>query len=144
VIAVDTNVLVYAHREDATLHEAALEVLQRLAGGTAPWAIPWPCVHEFFSVVTHARIYVPPTPRDTALAAIESWLEAPTLRLLSEGAGHAALLAQVVKAGKISGPAVHDARIAALCMANGVTELYSADRDFSRFPRLKTVNPLVR
>jgi toxin-antitoxin system PIN domain toxin len=143
VIAVDTNVLVYAHREEAPFHAPALEVLARLAGGTAPWAIPWPCLHEFFSVVTHPRIYAPPTPRELALEAIAAWVGVPSVRLLSEGPEHAELLASLVRGGRIAGPAVHDARIAALCLANGVTELYSADRDFSRFSRLRVRNPLV-
>ncbi len=46
--------------------------------------------------------------------------------------------------GKASGPRIHDARIAAICLQNGVAELWSADRDMSRFQALKVVNPLVR
>jgi predicted nucleic acid-binding protein len=52
-------------------------------------------------------------------------------------------LARLLTERKITGPAVHDARIAALCLANGVRELWSADRDFSRFPDLRTANPLA-
>ena len=44
---------------------------------------------------------------------------------------------------KLSGPRIHDARIAALCLHHGVRELWTADRDFSAFPKLKTRNPLV-
>ena len=57
VIAVDTNVLVYAHREDSPQHDRALECVNRLAEGAARWAIPWPCIHEFLAVVTHPRIF---------------------------------------------------------------------------------------
>jgi predicted nucleic acid-binding protein len=52
-------------------------------------------------------------------------------------------LAQLLTESKISGPRVHDARIAALCIFSNVRELLSADRDFSRFGSLKTRNPLV-
>jgi predicted nucleic acid-binding protein len=45
--------------------------------------------------------------------------------------------------GKIAGAQVHDARIVALCLQHGVKELWSADRDFGRFPILAVVNPLV-
>jgi len=62
VIAVDTNILVYAHREDADWHDAAYARLAELAEGRASWAIPWPCVHEFLAIVTHPRIFSPPTP----------------------------------------------------------------------------------
>ena len=51
--------------------------------------------------------------------------------------------ANLLADGKISGPAVHDARVAALCLTHGVQALWTADRDFTRFPRLRTVNPLI-
>ena len=62
MIAVDTNLLVYAHREESPWHDSAYEVIETLAQGPAPWAIPWPCLHEFLAIVTHPRIYEPPTP----------------------------------------------------------------------------------
>lgn len=49
----------------------------------------------------------------------------------------------MIEAGRVKGPQVHDARIAALCLQHGVRELWAANRDFGRFPRLKTTNPLV-
>ena len=55
MIAVDTNLLVYAHRADAAEHAAALPVLRGLAEGRARWALPWPCIHEFIAIVTHSR-----------------------------------------------------------------------------------------
>lgn len=61
MIAVDTNILVYAHREDSDFHKEALNALLLLAGGSRLWGIPWPCVHEFVSIVTHPSIYSPPT-----------------------------------------------------------------------------------
>ncbi|MFO0590773.1 MAG: TA system VapC family ribonuclease toxin [Polyangiaceae bacterium] len=142
MIAVDTNILVYAHRADSRFHDAALECVISLAEGSVPWAIPWPCIHEFFSIVTHPRIYSPPSPAARALDQIEAWLESPTLVLLGEQKGYFATLKNVVQKGKVVGPQVHDARIAALCESHGVTELYSADRDFQRFPTLRIRNPL--
>jgi uncharacterized protein len=56
VIAVDTNILVYAHRQDSPFHKAAFRRVAELAEGPATWAIPWPCVHEFLAIVTHPRI----------------------------------------------------------------------------------------
>ena len=143
MIAVDTNVLVYAHREDAAWHDVAYERLTELAEGPAPWAIPWPCIHEFLAIVTHPRIYLPPTPLAVAIAQIEAWLESPTLALLSELDGYWPGLRTLLDSGRVVGPQVHDARIAALCAQHGVTELWSADRDFGRFPGLTTINPLV-
>ena len=141
--AVDTNLLVYAHRKDSHWHEAAEPLIRSLAEGTAPWAIPWPCVHEFLAVVTHPRIYNPPTPQPAAMAQVEAWLASPTHVLLGEGPGYWDTLVAALKASKVTGPHVHDARVAALCVHHRVSELWSADRDFSRFSALTTRNPLV-
>jgi uncharacterized protein len=142
VIAVDTNVLVYAHRRDSPFHDAAAQSVRDLAEDTRPWAIPWPCIHEFFSIATHPRIYDPPSTTGQACAQVDAWLESPSLVLIGEGATHWAMLRTLVSDGKVTGPLVHDARIAALCLAHGVSELWTLNRDFSRFPSLKTRNPL--
>lgn len=143
MIAVDTNVLVHAHREDAEWHEAAERALQQLAEGRGPWAIPWPCIHEFLAIVTHPKIFAPPTPIERALEQVRAWLESPTLVLLAEGGGYWPVLERVVRQGKATGPRVHDARIAALCELYGTAQLWTADRDFGRFPDLAVGNPLV-
>jgi uncharacterized protein len=142
VIAVDTNILVYAHRRDSPFHEAAAQRARDLAEGTQPWAIPWPCVHEFFSIATHPRVYDPPSTTGQACAQIDAWLESPSLVLIGEGSTHWPTLRTLVTDGKVVGPLVHDAQIAALCLAHGVTELWTLNRDFSRFPALKIRNPL--
>ena len=143
MIAVDTNILVYAHRKDSEFHEAARTTLRTLAEGTHAWSIPWPSVHEFYSIVTHPRIYRPPTPSERALAQIDAWFASPSLVLLGETSKHWTNLRAMIVGAKIEGAKVHDARIAALCVQHGVRELLSADRDFSRFPQIAVRNPLV-
>ena len=71
-------------------------------------------------------------------------MSAPHLQLLSESPGYFEKLRNLAVAAKLSGPRIHDARIAALCLHHGVRELWTADRDFSVFPQLKTRNPLVK
>ncbi|MDR3222058.1 MAG: PIN domain-containing protein [Candidatus Accumulibacter sp.] len=143
MIALDTQMLVYAHRPETPFHAAAAKLIATLAEGKAAWAIPWPCLHEFYGVVTHPRIYAPPSPIDVALGQIEAWMESPTLQLLSEDETHWPRLRDLIVNAKLQGPMVHDARIAALCLSHGVYELWSADRDFSRFPALRVRNPLI-
>lgn len=143
MIAVDTNILVYAHRADSEWHVTAYARVKELAEGNAAWAIPWPCVHEFFAVVTHARIYAPPTPFDKALDQIDAWLESPRVVLLSESELHWENLRDMLLTARVTGPMVHDARIAALCKQHGVAQLWSADRDFSRFADVRVHNPLM-
>jgi uncharacterized protein len=143
MIAVDTNILIYAHRRDSEFHEAAANSVRSLAEERRPWAIAWPCVHEFLAITTHPRIYDPPSRLDQALYQVDVWSEAPTLEWLGETPAHWQWLRALVSEARIVGPKVHDARIAALCLSHGVTELWSADRDFSRFGHLKVRNPLV-
>lgn len=143
MIAVDTNILVYAHRRDSSFHAEAKACVQTLAEGASAWAIPWPCVHEFLAIVTNPRIFKVPTPLPLALAQVESWLGAPGLRLLAEEDGYWPVLADLLKSTQVQGGKVHDARIAALALHQGATELLTADRDFSRFSRLPVRNPLA-
>lgn len=143
MIAVDTNILVHAHRRDSRWHAQAAQVLRSLAEGRSPWSIPCPCLHEFFAIATHSRIYRPPSTPGEALEQVQAWRESPSLVLLAEDDEYWPILESVVRRSAVSGPAIHDARIAALCMRHGVRELLTADRDFSRFAGLVTRNPLA-
>lgn len=143
MIACDSNILVYAHREDSAWHEPACACISQLAEGRDPWAILWPCIHEFLAIVTHHRIYSPPTPLAAALDQVQAWLESPSLVLIGETADYWQRLQGVLRSARASGPQVHDARIAALCLEHGITELWTADRDFSRFAAVRVRNPLV-
>lgn len=142
-IALDTNILVYAHHRGSPWHAKARQALESVANAAQPWAIPWPCVHEFVAVVTHPKLFSRPDSVEQALDAVEAWMESPSLRLLGELRGHWGEFRQVVRAGQIRGGAVHDARIAALCREHGISELWTADRDFSRMSGVRTRNPLV-
>lgn len=143
MIAVDTNILVYAHRRDSEWHEAAARCLKQLAQGRSPWAIPWPCIHEFHAIVTHPRIYDPPSSGAQAIKQIEAWMRSPALVLLAESQSYWPAFRQLLEQSRVAGPQVHDARVAALCRIHGVKRLWTADRDFSRFPGLPATNPLV-
>lgn len=122
---------------------AADKAVRELAEGGLPWAIPWPCLAEFLSVATHTRLYQPPSTTTEAAAQIDAWLEAPTVALLGEGPAAWPELRETLVQSGVVGPRVHDARIAAICQSHGVSELWTADRDFGRFPSLRTRNPLV-
>ncbi|MGI8784599.1 MAG: TA system VapC family ribonuclease toxin [Acidobacteriota bacterium] len=139
----DTNILVYARRQELAQHKKAFDLLSRLAVGLDPWAIPWPCVYEFLRVVTHPRVFDPPTELEEALEDIESLLASPSLILLGEGPAHAGHLRRAMDSAQARGNLVHDAHIAALAIEHGVSELWTVDRDFSRFSGLRTRNPLT-
>ena len=142
MIAIDTNLLVYAHRPEMSFHERARQVFADAVGGPEPVAVPWPCVHEFLAVVSNPRIFKDPTPMSTALDAVGSLLGSLTGGFLAEGEGYLPALERLARPAQLRGAVVHDARIAALCVYHGVRVLWSADRDFSRFPTLAVTNPL--
>ncbi len=143
MIAVDTNLLVYAHRRESTFHARARTLIEDLASSSSAWAIPWPCLHEFYGVTTNPRAFKPASTAAEAIGEISAWLAAPSLVLLHETEAHWATLQQLIHAARVVAGQVHDARIAAICIEHGVRELWSADRDFARFKSLTVRNPLV-
>lgn len=142
MIALDTNIIVYAHRVEMPFHPEAAASLRTLAESGDPWALPWPVIHEFLAVTTNARIFRDPTPCEEAILFLKTLMEAPSLRLLAEGVGYLDTLEHLLLATHTGGARVHDARIAAICKYHHVRELWSADRDFSRYSGIRVVNPL--
>jgi hypothetical protein len=143
MIAVDTNLLVYARVPESPWHFKARAVLQPCLNASAQWAVPWPCVHEFYSVVTNPRIFNKPLSSAEAFAFLDVLNSGGNLRFIGEGPSHLERLRELAVPARLSGGAIHDARIAAICLEHGVHELWSADRDFVRWPQLKVVNPLA-
>lgn len=137
MIAVDTNVLVYAHRARLDRHQQALAWLRHLAEGVVPWGIPVFCLAEFVRVVSHPRVLDPPSTLEAALAALEGLLESPSLRVLSPGPNFPALFIDATRAADARGNLAYDAQIAAVCREHGATQLLTHDRDFARFPWLQ-------
>ena len=143
MIAVDSNLLIYAYRAEMPQHPAAAQAVRTLGESGRPWAIPWPCVHEFVAAVTNPRIFRPPSPTVDALAQLGIWAESPWFVFLPEAGDHLVHLGYLLDASGVVGGTVHDARIAAICLGHDVDELWSVDRDFRMFPGLRVVNPLV-
>ena len=144
MIALDTNILVYARRAETAQHARASAILKELAEGDQPWALPWPCVYEFIRVVTHPRVFDPPTQLESALDDLDSLLQSPSLTLLREGPRHTVFMQQLLRASQATGNLAHDAHIAALVLEHGVRELWTADRDFARFPGVRVHDPFAR
>jgi toxin-antitoxin system PIN domain toxin len=136
VIAVDTNVLVFADRAELPKHRQALAALRELAEGRDAWALPVFCIGEFIRVVSHPRIFEPPTPATDAVAQVSALLESPSVRLLSPGRRYWDILAELIDDGGVAGNLVFDAQIAAVCLEHGARTLLTDDRDFARFPKI--------
>ena len=133
MIAVDTNILVYGHREEFPLHKKALGKIRELAESSEPWALPIFCLAEFLRIVTHPRLFNPPSSLEIALEVLNNLLESPSLILLKPGHNFWAFLNDIVVQADARGNLVFDAQIVALCKEYGVKDLLSQDRDFTRF-----------
>lgn len=143
MIAVDTNLLVYAHRRESRYHDAAASIMRGLAEGNDLWAIPWPCCYEFLSVVTNRRIWKEnATSQEQSWRQLTAWTSSPSVRLIGETEDFTQILERFVLRPRVISGVVHDARIAAICIAHGVDALLTRDRDFSLFPELRTSNPI--
>lgn len=139
--AIDTTVLLFAEQRTHRHHLRAKALLEELATGATPWAIPWPCVYEFLRLVTHPRVFHPPMPLATARRDLDVILASPSLVLLGETERHADVLRALLKATPASGNHLQLAHVAALCREHGVAEILSADLDLLRFQGLRVVNP---
>ena len=137
MIAVDTNILIYAHRREFAQHAPALKALSSLAEGGELWAVPVAFLAEFLRVTTHPAVLKPPSTIDQASTSIEALLASPSLQVFMPGDRHAALLLQLIRDHQITGNLMFDAQLAALCLEHGVREILTEDRDFSRFPQIR-------
>jgi len=136
VIAVDTNVLIYANRAELPLHATARARLTELAEGSAPWGLPVVAAWGFLRIVTQP-IFDPPTPIGQAIEFVSQLLSSPTVRVLSPGSRHWELLEAVLDDSQVRGGLVTDAVIVALCREYGVGTVLSNDRDFQRFSNIR-------
>jgi uncharacterized protein len=119
----------------------ARTAIDRLAKGLLPRGVPIVCLHEFLAVVTNPKIFKQPTPRKVALDQIDALLAQSGARLLMPTAKHLVTLSQLAESGHTIGAQFHDARIVAICLENGITTLWTADRDFSAYPQLHCQSP---
>lgn len=136
MIAIDTNILVYAHREEYPRHAQAKARLIELAEGSAPWGVPVFCLGEFVRVTTHRKIHNPPSSLDQASAFLDRLSEVETFRILLPDVEYWTDLKAALELANARGNLAFDAQIAAICGSHGAT-LLTADRDFARFS-LKT------
>jgi uncharacterized protein len=142
MIVLDANVLIYAYNDRAPQHQAASAWLIRVLGGMEPVGLPWTTIWAFLRVTTSKKIWQTPGSPERAFQAIRELLEQPSVSVLNPGSRHAELLEELVTRQRAVGPLVSDAALAALAIENGGV-LASTDRDFSRFPNLRWIDPLV-
>ena len=141
MILPDVNILVYAHREDAPNHSKFREWLEALINGDQAYAMSDIVLSGFLRVVTHPRVFSPPSSIEQALAFVSDVRDQPTCVLVQPGSRHWSIFERLCRTASVKGNLVPDAYLAALAIESG-SEWITTDRDFSRFPELSWRHPL--
>lgn len=141
MIALDTNLLVYAHRSSTPEHKSARAAIERAAGSDA-WGFAAPVIAEFWAVVTHPASRGRPSSPDEAMRFLAA-LEDAGAHIWTPGAGFGIRLAQLAADLHVSGNRVFDLQIALCAFEGGARELWSHDRGFVTVPGLRLVPALA-
>jgi uncharacterized protein len=142
MILTDVNVLVYAHRADAPGHPAYREWLEALINGDSAYGFSELVLSGFLRVVTHPRVFNPPSDLDSAFAFAQAIRSQPNAVPISPGPRHWDIFKRLCEVAGVKGNLVPDAYLAALAIESG-SEWITTDRDYSRFPGLKWRHPLI-
>lgn len=143
MIAIDANILIYAHVDSLPQHEAARAWLDQQLNGAGPVGLPWASVLAFLRLVTNPRVFERPEPIADAWRQARAWLACEVAWMPQPTERHADLLGRFLDLPGVHGNLVPDAHLAALAVEHGLT-LCSTDGDFARFPDLRWLNPLAR
>lgn len=141
MILSDANLLLYAYNTDATEHDISQHWLETQLSGPNLFCFCWQTITAFLRISTNQRAFAAPLSTKEASNIVTEWLERPQVVLLTPGEKHWSIFQQLLESGQATGPLVMDAHLAALALEHGAA-LASSDRDFSRFPGLKLINPL--
>lgn len=137
----DVNVLVYAHREDLPRHVEYRDWLADLVASPSSYGMADLVLSGFLRVVTHPRVFSTPTPLAVALRFAVGLRDRPNCVPITPSARHWEIFRSLCAAVEVKGNLVQDAYLAALAIESG-SEWITTDRDFSRFPRLRSRHPL--
>jgi hypothetical protein len=138
---IDVNVLVYAFRDASPDHAAYKKWLETLVNSNKPFGVPDLVLSGFLRVVTHPKIFSPPSTLVEALEFTDALRGAPTRVPVAPGPGHWNIFVQLCRMAKARGNLIADAFLAALAIEWGAV-LVSTDKDYTRFPSLQCKHPL--
>lgn len=143
MLAVDTNILVYAADEDSPFHAVCHRWLEAQCARPEVWYSTWGILYEFLRVTTHPRVMRRPWTVTEAWGFIEVLLGAPGFEILAPGVRHAEIASRVLEEmPHLSGNLVHDAHTAILMREHGVRRICTRDADFHRFSFLEVFDPV--
>lgn len=141
MILVDANLLLYAYNASFPDHMKAKEWLEGRLSGVEPVFLAEATILAFLRISTHPRAFESPLLAAEAVTHVREWLARPNVGVLVPGERYWDILSRLLSETRARGPLIMDAHLAALALEHGAT-LATTDRDFQRFPGLKTHNPL--
>jgi len=143
VLAVDTNVLVYAADVDSQFHVPCRDWLERQRGRPDAWYTTWPILYEFLRVTTHRRVMRRPWNAKAAWDFVMALLASPGLSVLAPTQRHSDVAGEVfAELPHLAGNLIHDAHTAILMREHGIGRICTRDTDFNQFPFLEVIDPL--
>ncbi len=143
MILVDANILLYAYVPSSKHHETARDWLETTFSKPEPVGLSWVTILAFLRISTNPRILQDAFSVAEAVGLVSAWLEAPAVTILEPGKRHWEILREMMTKGQAYGPLTTDAHLAALAIEHGAT-LATTDKDFTRFPGLRILNPLLQ
>ena len=143
MIAVDTNILVYAADADSPFHMPCRDWLERQRARPDAWYTTWPILYEFLRVATHPRVMRQPWRAPAAWEFVTALLASPGIGVLVATQRHADVAGEVLsELPHLAGNLIHDAHTAILMREHGIARICTRDTDFNRFPFLEVIDPL--
>jgi predicted nucleic acid-binding protein len=142
VIALDTNLLVYAHRSGLPEHRGARRAIENASRDPRGWGVTLPNVTEFWSVVTHPDSRGGPSSAAQASGFLDA-LRTAGARTWLPGAGFVDRLLALAGRLEVQGPRVFDLQIGLTAFDNGAVELWTHDSRFFALPGLRIHDPLT-
>lgn len=141
MIFLDANILLYAYDSSSPFHPPARRWLASVLSRPEPVGLPWATLLAFLRISTNPRAFAHPLTTLEAVAIVSKWLEQPTVVVPPPTERHWPILSRILAETRTRGPGISDAHLAALTLEHGAI-LCTTDRDFKRYPGLKTLNPI--
>jgi hypothetical protein len=141
MIAIDSNILVYAHRRATPEHQKAHRAIEKATADFRRWGISLTSLAEFWNTVTHPASSGGPSTGAQAAEFIRSLVEAGA-QIWLPGLGFAQRLIQMAVDLEVAGARIFDLQIALTAFDNGATEIWTHDHNFLSVPGLRVIDPL--
>jgi hypothetical protein len=139
--SVDANILLYASDESNPVCRQAKDLVRQIIESREVFCLAWPTVMAYIRIATHPRIFADPLSHSEAVANVDTLVNQPHIRMLGEEEGFWESYKEAALEVPTSGNLVPDTQLATILRQHGVKALYTRDKDFRRYPWLKTMDP---